>query len=79
MFVAEIVAGAGAHAVRWGLSACRFQRETRAGMTSVVHPADTVDGGQREAADTGIEGESGGRGPVIDGLITSRFRRSHGP
>ncbi len=33
----------------------------RAGMISGVRPGSTVKGGQREAADTGMEGESGGK------------------
>ncbi len=66
MDVAEIVAGA--VRARLTLGTClQLSKGTRAGMTSVVHPADNVDGDQREAADTGLEGESGGRVPVIDG------------
>ncbi len=60
MDLAEIVAGAVRARRTLGTERLQLSKGTRAGMTSVVHPADTVEGGQREAADTGMEGESGG-------------------
>ncbi len=67
MDVAEIVAGALGTRRTLGTWLLQLTKGTRAGMTSVVHPVDTVDGGQRAAADTGMEGERAVDGAVIDG------------